>query len=342
MIKYYKESGFYKFFLNIYHYVNECFSNIRNIKYKKAVQNLLMNDNLDLKISELENNLKINQEQIYYIIRRDNPYIGLLTFVSVFLGHIAYAIEKGYIPVIDMQNYPNLYLEENEVGKKNAWELFFDQPFGVTLSDIPNNSKVIYSPKYIHPLSPFINSLYDEKESIFWKKISNKFLRFNNVTNDYYMSEYNKLIKGKKVLGLLYRGTDYIRLKPKNHPIQPSIEQYIEVIKKCVLEWGDFDCYYIATEDQEIVNELDRIFPNKILVNDRQYYNQISDIRYLAEAKFDRENDRYLKGLEYLSSIKLLSNADFIIAGLCAGTYAANFLKPSKFEKTYYFNLGVY
>lgn len=342
MIKSYRENFIYKFSLNIYLKFNDIFLNFLNYRYHKTVKELLANDDLEQKINELDEQIKSRKKNTYYIIRRQNESIGLLTYVAVFLGHIAYAVKKGYIPVIDMENFPSIYVDKNSTENKNGWELFFEQPMNIGLKDIPLNSNIIYSSKLTHPLSPFIQSLYDEHESNFWKVLSKKYIRLNEYCNQYYMSEYNQLIKNKKILGLLYRGTDYIKLKPKKHPVQPSYVQFIEAIESCLQNWGEFDYYYIATDDSGIVVELDKKFPGKIIFNKREYYDQFKDIKFLAEAKFNRENDEFLKGIEYLSSIKLLSNCDYIVAGLCAGTYAVNYMKPEKLKGSYFFNLGVY
>ena len=55
----------------------------------------------------------------YYIIYRKDANVGLFSNFIVFSGHIRYALSKGWIPVIDMQNYPNNCLSPEKLGKKN-------------------------------------------------------------------------------------------------------------------------------------------------------------------------------------------------------------------------------
>jgi hypothetical protein len=246
---------------------------------------------------------------------------------------IAYALEKGYIPIIDMQSHRNPFT--NSVGEINAWELYFKQPCGIGLNQIEKGAKCIYSLEYFGPKSPFLSSLFDEKEKEFWKIIASKFIIFNDFVGSYINKEANNLLKGGKTLGLLFRGTDYTALKPKNHPIQPNVEQFIEQIKISLEKWGDFDLFYLATEEQRIVQRL------QILVNSRSYYDNFGS-DFLFKASFERENDEFLKGLEYLSSIIILSRCNSIIAGACAGTYAASFFKEDYFNNEYFFNYGLY
>lgn len=331
-----------KFLLPFYHYVLSIYRKIQNIKYRIAVDKIKNEHQLLEKIKELDLIVASDEKKIFYIIRRDNASVGLLTYVSVFLGHIAYAVSKGYIPIIDMQNFGSIYQSKADLGVKNAWEYYFKQPYEYSIDQIIKNEMCIYSPKYIHPASPFINSVLSDDESKFWKILSHKYIKLNDYTEKYFKSEYDELIKHKKVLGLLFRGTDYNSLKPLKHPIQPSIEQFVQKIKESIKEWGEFDSYYIATEEKAAVDKLMMKFPNKIIVNKRVYYDSFDNIKFLAEAKFDRENDDFLKGLEYLSSILLLSKCDSLIAGLCAGTYAANFMNEIDFRNKHFFYYGVY
>lgn len=57
----------------------------------------------------------------YYIIRRNTELpAGLLSNFIVFAGHIRYALSKGWLPVIDMQNYSNANLAPENLGKENS------------------------------------------------------------------------------------------------------------------------------------------------------------------------------------------------------------------------------
>ncbi|KFF13391.1 hypothetical protein IW15_06240 [Chryseobacterium soli] len=326
----------------LYHFYLESIYDIRNYRYKKIVKKLLHNsDELDLAIANIKKIASSSEKKTYYIIRRDNSSIGLLTYVSLFLGHIAYAIAKGYIPVVDMQNFHSIYLNEEDFGKKNAWEFYFKQPLNSNLDDIYKAGNYVLSPTKMQPLSPFINSVFDRDESIFWKKICENFIHLSDQANSYIQDEYINLINGKKVLGLLYRGTDYTKMKPYGHPIQPDIDTFISKIEELIAQWGEFDYIYIATEEKAAVNKLKEKFPNKILENKRVYYDDLN-VDFLFEASFNRENDRYLKGIEYLSSIYILSKCNSFIGGLCAGTYATNFMNSTDFENKFFFDLGKY
>lgn len=81
---------------------------------------------------------------------------------------------------------------------------------------------------------------------------------------------------------------------------------------------------YLATEERKIRDAFEKAFPDKILENKRVYYDDIYDqddsISYIKDVHFERKNDNYLSGLEYLSSIILLSRCTALVGGNCGGT----------------------
>ena len=57
---------------------------------------------------------------------------------------------------------------------------------------------------------------------------------------------------------------------------------------------------------------------------------------------FERENDEYLKGLEYLSSLYIVSQCKALIAGNCGGSQMAVFVNGGRHEYEHVFDLGMY
>ena len=74
---------------------------------------------------------KDNPDKTFYVVNSTSTKLGLYAYVLTFSGRINEALKKGYIPVIDLQNRKNTYLEDSEVGKVNAWEFYFEQPGGI-------------------------------------------------------------------------------------------------------------------------------------------------------------------------------------------------------------------
>ncbi len=85
---------------------------------------------------------KENQDKTFFVIRRASCKVGLFSHVMTNMGLLDDAVRKGYIPVIDMQNTDNTYLEPGQVGNVNAWEFYFRQPAGYGLEDIAHSKNI--------------------------------------------------------------------------------------------------------------------------------------------------------------------------------------------------------
>lgn len=254
------------------------------------------------------------------LIRRSYRNIELCTHLCVYISFIAYALQKGWIPVIDMKNYPNIYLEDSEIGVSNAWEKFFRQPLDVRLEDIPTNARKIYSSSVFLPKrTPFLTSLLrDQDEYSLYRSIYQDFVHYSDGIRQYIEDELY-LISDCNVLGVLCRGTDYTELKPKCHPIQPSIKQALEKTNKFFVQYN-CDAIYLATDEKAIEDAFQKQFAGRIITNKRMYYDSINiDFSKvgISDIEFNRDNDRFLKGLEYVSSMNLLSKCKYFIGGGC-------------------------
>lgn len=283
-----------------------------------------------------------NPDKTFYVIRRANSKVGLFSYVMTNLGHIRYAIEHGYIPVIDMKNNNNTYLEEDEVGQKNAWEFYFKQPAGYSLSDISKSKNVILSSGLIDSgiIFPDKQIAHDEKELSDWKHIADDFL---NVTDEIKTEAeilFQKLFEKKRTLGVLARGTDYVKSKPRKHPIQPEVSKMIEKCKEVIQDY-QCDKLYLTTEDQQIFEEFQQAFGDKLisLSSDRYQLKAGENINDVIQEK--REKSKCLNGKDYLLSILLLSKCNCLVAGNAGGTQGALLLTEG-YEYKYIFNLGVY
>lgn len=282
-----------------------------------------------------------NPEKTFFVIRRASCKVGLFSSVMTNMGLVDYAVKKGYIPVIDMQNTSNTYLEPDQVGKVNAWEFYFNQPMGYGLGDIAESKNVILSNGIITQNNdyPDIHVVDDEKQLLRWRKVFQKYFSINDTLLKKFYTEKQNLFGEYRILGVLARGTDYVNLKPKNHPIQPGANQVIEKAEEIMER---FQCAYIflATEDQTIFDVMKRRFGDKLLAVETERYTT-SGNQNINDMSSDRKEDRYRKGKEYLLSVWLLSQCNCLVAGNVGGTHGA-LLMSSGYEYSYIFDLGLY
>jgi hypothetical protein len=68
---------------------------------------------------------------------------------------------------------------------------------------------------------------------------------------------------------------------------------------------------------------------------------ELENVQCLAEVPQKRERDKYFLGLEYLSSVNILSKCPYFIGGQTLGTFGVYALTEG-FEYDYVYNLGKY
>jgi hypothetical protein len=287
-----------------------------------------------------------NKDKIFYIISFPRGKDGLLFIILCNLAHISYSLNKGYIPVVDLQNYDNQYLDPGTLHNENSWEYYFDQPMGYTLKDIKNGKNIIISNKLQMPHLQYKIDFYifnSSQRLSYFRNIFKSYIKFNKTTSDFLSKEYRNILADKKrVLGVLCRGTDYLLKRPAGHPRQPDPVEVIDMAKKIMSEKN---CYYIylATEDEEIYSLFKENFGDKLLINSQKRLaaKELDKIQYISQIESGRERDKYLLGLEYLSSLNLLSKCSCFIGGRTAGTIGV-YLMTSGFEYDYIWDKGFY
>ena len=252
------------------------------------------------------------------------------SFYSVFfhvsaISHILYELANGRLP----------YMND----RFQVWADFFDQPFAAVdrkPETVSTKKECLYRPWFV----PYCRTV-----TAVWCKLFRDFVSLNRETEAYVRAECEQLLTpNRKVLGVLCRGTDYVTTKPKNHPKQPEPEELIAVCRKWIKKYH-YDAIYLATDEERLLRSFQEAFPGMILENKRTYYDRIMQEQSLvsiANVRFDRENDNHLKGLEYLSSLVILSRCDGLVAGNCGGTRMALFMNDGRYTRSRIFDKGLY
>lgn len=317
-----------------------------NRKYRKYIEPLKKPEILESCIGRLEKQIVANKAT-YYVISLQNDKIGIFGYINNILSHIAYAVSRGYIPVIDMKNYHSIYQVDNE----NVWETFFEQPCGVGLEDI-TGKRVKHSPNiWWWRWQPNSCPVMSDEYTKMWGRLYQKYVRYNEKTLAYLNNEVSNVLKyPNKTVGALYRGTDYSQGHAIGHPIQPSMKVFADKVET-IMTTGGYDLIYLASDEKKIVDYMNQRFPGKVLINKRVYYDEATNVDYanynidhvgVSGAVFDRENNKYLIGIEYISSMNIVANCSGFIAGACGGTTAVLYMNNVQFKDRYIFNLGKY
>ena len=282
-------------------------------------------------------------DKTFYIIRRRPPGTGLLSNSHWVLNHIIYAILKGYIPVVDMQNYKTFYNEESVNLPKNAWEYYFEQPCGYSLEDITKAKNVIFGDLDKDVVVPAIQlpDPYLGKTNISeYYKLVSKYCKINSKTTEQLEKKKKLLFENKSnVLGVLHRGTDY---KTAKHHLSPaSLEQMTEKVKQ-VFQQEKFDYIFLCTEEQKAVDTFREVFAKeKVIVSDSERIKDYNDKDGITADIISKSFSAYKNGFDYLTDLIFLSQCDGIIASKVNGTLFALGLNNNKYRFSYLFDLGI-
>ena len=283
-----------------------------------------------------------HKNETYYIVRRKASESGLMSLLLTNLMRIEYALKKGYVPIIDMQNIYNVYLTDRQIGKVNAWEFYFEQPSGYDLENVKLCKNVVWGDCDVLTSFPYnkVSFWSDYNESyLYWKGIAQEYIRLNETTSRYIKNLKEELFGGHKVVGVKCRGTDYMLVRPSGHPVQPDVDDVIDKTKE-IIERYNCDTVFLSTEDKEIYEKFRRSF-GEILVTNKTHYISYNTGSIGQGTHTENEDKNYMEGLEYVSQIMLLSSCDCLVAGLTSGTIGA-LLFTSGYEYKYIFDLGVY
>lgn len=305
---------------------------------------------LKRKREEIQHLGDLNPNETLYIIHwpTHNPPAGLFTLVNSCFDLILYALSQDFIPVIDFKNYQTYLHNSTDIGKINTWEYYFKQPIDNydDLESAYQSKNVITNTTsitgYLNVSSKFLNNNTKLNKL---RGQYRQYVRINETAKEYIDTQYNKIIpKNEYILGVSVRGHDYQKLRPYGHPIQPPTNVVIEDTKLKFKEWGA-DKIFLTTEDQTIIDLFKREFDDKLIYMDRRYvldeeYIETED-ECIGFSGFNRENDKYLTGLEYLASIVILSRCNAIIASPTSGIVGA-LLMSEGFDNTLIYDWGVY
>lgn len=283
-----------------------------------------------------------NVDETFYVIGVSHDTAGLFAIVKSAFCHICYALQKGYVPVVDMQNFKSQLSDINNT-EKNAWELYFKQPGGYSLDSISKSRNIIKSSSLPYPKGVEIG--FDTSmDEVFYKNFSPLYKKFIIPTSEVaeYAQQKLEVVIGNRchVLGVLCRGTDYTDSKPSGHPIQPTAEQAINKAKE-VMSQNGFEYVFLATEDKRIYNAFLDAFGNKLLFSGQKLYEGLNGKKFLSELSANSYSEKWHDIVDYYSTIYILSMCEGLLAGLTCGSICA-YLMHNTYSYTYFWDLGRY
>ena len=243
---------------------------------------------------------KKNNRKFFYVIKRIKGG-GLFSNLLFVLNHLIIAEKLKFIPVIDMENFTNLYNEKIKVyGTYNSWLYYFEPVSKYTLNEVYKSKNVIFSTENIFDGQSL--SYKENKKNII--KVFKKYIKIKHK----YVREANNFIKKNKInlntLGVHWRGTDH-KVLP-NHPMPPTKNQILRSIKEFRSK-KKFNNIFLITEQKKYLKFLKLKFDNLI------FYNSFRSNNLTDFSLYNRKLHKYNLGKESLIEALILSKVKYLI-----------------------------
>ena len=257
-----------------------------------------------------------NKNTRYYVIRRDPPGAGFFSNYMYVLAHVQYAVARGYLPVIDMQNYKTLYNEKVKYrGTWNAWEYYFEQPNNVSLNEAYNSKNYILSDYIYHreyvPYSEENDEYLIDKDRL---SVLNKALVRNvHIRKDIEEEIYKKwkeISKDQVILGVHYRGTDKRNVNV-GHYMSPQLENFFKTIDRCLSEHPEISRIFLCTDEEPAIGLFRSRY--KAVVCNECYRATDGSTCGVHNEDTDQEGHKYKLGEEVLKDAYMLGKCDYLV-----------------------------
>lgn len=289
----------------------------------------------------------LNPDKTFYVIRVRREKLGLMGYYNSILGHVRYALQRDLIPVVDMQNYRNPYLTGKTYKSINAWEYYFERLSNYSLPEVYKSANVILSsgetPDEALPGRLYYRAYADKGIASLYFDIIENYLHINKDMEEHINSVYTGLFpKSARVLGVSTRGTDMIGFH--GHSIQPSKEELMELAVS-EMERQNCDYIFLSTEEVNTVTYFKNELGNRVLVDERKRFNGFTGvvgIDIVSDNGARRENEEYIRGKEYLTTVALLSKCCCLFGTLIGSTLGAIGMNRGKYEHVEIYDKGKY
>lgn len=292
----------------------------------------------------------INPDKVFYIISGTHLKMrGLFGDINVIYRYCNYAIEKGYIPVIDFKHVPNNMISDKDVGKINGWETLFEQPTKYSLEEaLASKNRIVIDCHGNGSLQckereevPWDIDWNDEKSIDYWTKVIGLIRIKPEIMQDIERSFNNIFSSDDRILGVKIRGTDYVANKPYGHPVQPEVEDVIIKTRE-IKDVYKCNKIFLSCEDKTVKEKFKDEF-GEVLVTGNVAYS-VNNKEYLYDFYEKNNIDPLENNMEYLTNTIFLTKCNCLISSQNSATNAIRLWgrKNGGYEYEYIYDLGCY
>lgn len=283
-------------------------------------------------------------DKTFYVIRCDLPECGLFAIYMYVLDHVAYAIDKGYVPVLDIEQYSCLYKEDSLVnGTRNPWNYYFEERMPYNQEKIKKCKNVIYSAiKFPHYKA--IYYYHDKEKNILpgkenlkeLKRISDVYFPLNNTLKKELDKKSEVLRSFKRLLGIHVRGTD-MYTEGKQHPVPTGGTKNFDMIDSLLVKYN-LDGIFLCTDTNSTVELFKEYYGGKVITTTavRQTDDSKGGIHKDSTLGGGRELHKYQLGVEVITDMYLLSQCNVLLCGPSNVAFAAMIYNSGEYDDIIY------
>ena len=283
-------------------------------------------------------------DKTFYVIRCDLPECGLFAIYMYVLDHVAYAVDNGYIPVLDIEQYPCLYREDVPVnGTRNPWNYYFKELMPYNQEEIEKCKNVIYSAiKFPHYKALYYyrekekNVLPSQEHLKELKSIADKYFPFNDDLKNKLENDSKILKQFKRLLGIHVRGTD-MYTEGKQHPVPTGDTKDFRTIDNLLKEYN-LDGIFLCTDTNSTVEIFKEYYGDRVITTSavRQIDDSKKGIHKDSSLGMGRSLHKYHLGLEVITDMYLLSQCNVLLCGPSNVPFTALVYNAGQYDKVIY------
>ncbi len=262
--------------------------------------------------------------------------VDLMKFTAIYCE---IAKKRGFVPVVAYQDEERDFVTNPGT---DFWTLFFEPVSNIAVEEAKRSANVILASEnelrlvdwemnpYVYELDCRIwgEGLWHEKENLLKRYIHPQ----QSILEEAKKRLPKEFCEGKKILGVIARGTDYRKESVKargsgNYIYNEEIEDFLPKCQKLFLE-NDFDYLYLATEDQNYFELFLVQFGNQLLFHEQK--RAIVDTKKkeaLLVSDLIRTNDPTRQNIEYCYILTALGLCDELVSSMNCGAYLAGLSK---------------
>jgi len=268
-----------------------------------------------------------NLEKKFFVIQQEGSGRGLFSLLSSVICYLDFAEKNSLIPVVDFENYRNIYNEKNVInGTKNSFEYYFEPVTSYSLGDVYSSGNFVVSDQGYPKGYDYTIANIPELFPVFSKYIS---LRKDVST---IIDEFTNEKFSSPVLGVHYRGKEM--RTARGHWYPPTSKQILYAIDKSLSNFG-YKKVFVSSEDQSLIEIVDKAFPGLVFYNEN-YYRSSGN----AYKEYPRKNHFYRLGLEVLTDMFALSKCDSLISCSSNVAWFAKFINNGHYKSHIFINNG--